>query len=110
MHISNTEPIYLIGRAAKLLRVSIPTLRIWEKKGLIKISRVGKNRFFSKCDLERLEYIKELLREKRINIEGVKSVLSMTRCWELKKCMPGERDVCPVYVKFGGADFFSKHI
>jgi DNA-binding transcriptional MerR regulator len=110
VHISNIEPIYPIGRTAKFLKVSISTLRIWEKKGLIKITRIGKNRFFSICDLERLEHIKELLQKKRINIEGVKSLLSMTRCWEVKKCMPKERDVCPVYVKFGRANFFSKHI
>jgi len=100
VHISNTEPIYLIGRVAKFLKVSIPTLRIWEKKGLIKIARIGKNRFFSQCDLDRLEYIKGMLQKNRINIEGVKSILSMTRCWELKKCVPKERDVCPVYLKF----------
>ncbi len=100
VHISNTEPIYLIGRAAKFLKVSIPTLRIWEKKGLIKIARIGKNRFFSQCDLDRLEYIKGMLQKNRINIEGVKSILSMTRCWELKKCAPKEKDVCPVYLKF----------
>ena len=102
--------MYPIGRAAKFLKVSVSTLRIWEKRGLVKIARVGKNRFFSKCDLDRLEYIKGLLQKKRINIEGVKSILSMTRCWELKKCMRRERDVCPVYLKFGQAIFFSKHV
>jgi MerR family transcriptional regulator, heat shock protein HspR len=100
VHISNTEPIYLIGRAAKFLKVSVPTLRIWEKKGLIKIARIGKNRFFSQCDLDRLEYIKGMLQKDRINIRGVKNILNMTTCWELKKCVPKERDVCPVYLKF----------
>lgn len=100
MRINIAEPIYQIGIAAKFLRVSIPTLRIWEKKGLVKPARLGKNRFFSKCDLDRLEYIKEMLQKKRINIEGVKSILSITRCWELKKCVPKEKDVCPVYLKF----------
>jgi len=43
-----------------------------------------KNRFYSPCDLDRLEQIKELLQEKHINIEGVKNILSTTRCWEVK--------------------------
>ncbi|NQT90776.1 MAG: MerR family transcriptional regulator, partial [Candidatus Omnitrophica bacterium] len=79
------------------------TLRIWERKKLIKPSRIGKNRFYSKCDLDRLEYIKELLQEKRINIEGVKNILDTTRCWDVKKCKPKEKNACPVYLKYSGA-------
>ncbi|NQT89968.1 MAG: MerR family transcriptional regulator, partial [Candidatus Omnitrophica bacterium] len=59
-------PVYTIGIVAKMIGVCPATLRIWERKKLIKPSRIGKNRFYSKCDLDRLEYIKELLQEKRI--------------------------------------------
>lgn len=96
---SHTEPIYTIGIAAKLIKVCQATLRIWERKGLIKPKRLGKNRFYSDCDIERLEHIKDLLQVKRINVEGVKNLLNVTRCWELKKCGPGERDICVVYRK-----------
>lgn len=97
------EPVYTIGIAAKLLKVCPATLRIWEKKGLIKPTRLGKNRFYSKCDMDRLEYIKELIQKERINIKGVKSILSTTRCWEVKKCKPQERDTCKVYQRYGHA-------
>ena len=56
-----TEPVYTISIAAKFLKVCPDTLRIWERKGLIKPARLGKNRFYSKCDIERLEYIKGLI-------------------------------------------------
>ena len=94
-----TEPVYNIGIAARLLEVCPATLRIWEKKGLITPSRDSKNRLYSRCDIDRLEYIKDLMRKKSINIEGVKNILSSKLCWELKKCNPREREVCPVYIK-----------
>ena len=94
-----TEPVYTIGITAKMLKVCAATLRIWERKGLIKPARLGKNRFYSQCDVDRLAEVKDLIQKKRINIEGVKNILSATRCLELKKCNQKERDVCPVYIK-----------
>ena len=97
------EPVYTIGIVARKLEVCPATLRIWERKGLIKPKRLGKNRFYSKCDMDRLEYIKQMLQEKRVNIEGVKSILRTTKCWEVKKCKLKERDSCPVYLRYGHA-------
>ena len=97
------EPVYTIGTAARLLKVCQATLRIWESKSLIKPRRIGKNRFYSKCDMDRLEYIKGLLQGKGINIEGVKNILKTTRCWEVKKCKPKQRESCPVYLQYGHA-------
>lgn len=93
------EPIYAIGFASKFVKVCADTLRIWEKKGLIKPKRIGKNRYYSQCDIERLEYIKELTQKKKINIQGVKNILNISRCWELKKCKPKEKNACLVYKK-----------
>ena len=97
------EPVYTIGIVAKKLGVCPATLRIWERKRLIKPARIGKNRFYSKCNMDRLEYIKELLQKRHINIEGVKNILSTTRCWDVRKCKPNERESCPVYLKYGHA-------
>ena len=98
-----TEPVYTVGVMAKFLKVCPATLRIWEKKSLIHPKRLGKDRFYSKCDLDRLERIKNLIQKKRINIEGVKNILSTTRCWEVKNCNKKERGICPVYLKYGHA-------
>ena len=97
---AHTEPIYTIGITAKLLNICVATLRIWERKGLIKPSRLGKNRFYSKCDVNKLEYIKKLMHQKRLNIEGVRALLRQKRCWDLKKCKPAEKEKCPVYIKY----------
>lgn len=97
------EPVYTIGIVAKKLNVCQATLRIWEKKKLIKAARIGKNRFYSRWDLDRLQKIKELIQEKRINIEGVKKIMQTTRCWEIKKCKPQVRKSCPVFLKISHA-------
>lgn len=95
-----TEPVFTIGIAAKHVGVCTATLRIWENKGLLRPARLGKNRFYSKHDIDRLKHIKNLIQKKKINIEGIKYILSISRCWEIKKCRPKERIVCPVYIKF----------
>lgn len=100
MRAGYTEPLYTIGAVARLLKTTPATLRIWEKKELLKPVRCGKNRYYSECDIDNLETIKTLLRKNRLNIEGVKCVMSATRCWEIKRCNPKEREVCPVYIKY----------
>ena len=99
MKLSDKTPVFTIGIVAKMLGVCPATLRLWEKKGLFKVARQGRNRYYSKCDLDQLAYIKKLLNDKHLNIEGVKRILEFTPCWEIKKCAPEERAICPIYKK-----------
>ena len=93
----NNKPVYTIGIASGLLGVCQATLRLWEKKGLICPCRIGKNRFYSQCNIDRLQYIKQLLQKEHINIAGVKNIMDKSFCWQIKKCPAKERDVCQVY-------------
>lgn len=97
---SNNIPIYTIGITARLLGVCQATLRLWEKKGLIYPHRIGKNRFYSERNLDRLRKVKGLLQEERVNIAGVKNIINKLLCWEIKKCLPKERENCPVYKSY----------
>lgn len=101
MEYDYSEPVYTMGIVAKALKVCPETLRIWERRGLIKPKRLGKDRFYSKFDLDLLSRIKDLLQNKRINIEGVKSILQNYHCWEIKRCLPEKRNACPVYSRLG---------
>ena len=93
------RPLFPIGVVARLLKVTQTTLRIWEKKGLIRPRRLGKNRFYSYSDYDRLREIAFLLHKKGMNIAGVKDWMR-SRCWEIKKCGP-ERRRCPVFTARG---------
>ncbi len=97
METNYKEPLYTIGIVAKLLGVCCATLRIWEKNDLIKPVRLGKNRYYSKADLDRLEYVKKLIQEKKINIEGIKAILKTKPCWEIQNCSSKTRNACKVY-------------
>ena len=98
-----SEPVYTIGVVARLLKVCPATLRIWERKKLIKPVRLGKNRFYSQNDFERLQSIQYLIQEKGMNIEGAKAVLDLKNCWDIKACGAAERAKCPVYQRNGPA-------
>lgn len=92
-------PVYSIGIVTGLLKVCAATLRIWERKGLIKPARLGKNRLYSKMDIDRLVHIKDLIQKKRLNIAAVKRILQTSACWEFKKCPPLKRNKCSIYLR-----------
>lgn len=94
---SDNTPLYTIGITANLLGVCQATLRLWEKKGLVEPSRLGKNRLYSKCNIDKLREIKRMLHDQRLNIVGVKQLIEKSFCWEIKNCSLEERESCPVY-------------
>lgn len=97
---SYKKPVYTIGIASEKVGVCAETLRIWERRGLIKPQRLGKDRFYSEFEINRLKKIKELTHNKGINIEGVKNIIKTTHCWEVKNCDAKEKRSCPVYKKY----------
>jgi hypothetical protein len=84
------------GIAARLIGVSKATLRIREKKELIKPARVGKNRYYSRSDLDRLERIRDLLQKKRVGIEGAKLILETVCSCNVKKYPAEESESYPL--------------
>ncbi len=98
MPLDNSEPIYPISVAAKLLSVHPRTLRIYEEEGLIKPARQGNKRYFSNNDVEWITCLRTLIHEKGISIPGIKMLLELTPCWEITKCPPEKRDRCSAYI------------
>ncbi len=98
MALDNSEPIYPISVAAKLLSVHPRTLRIYEEEGLIKPARQGNKRYFSNNDVEWVTCLRTLIHEKGISIPGIKMLLELTPCWEITKCPPEKRDRCSAYI------------
>lgn len=86
-----------VTEAAARLKVCPATLRIWERKGLIRPRRAGKNRIFSAQDMQLLEQIRDLIQKRGMNIEGVKEVLYAKQCWDVNRCLPRKRAACPYY-------------
>ena len=77
--INPNEPVYVISVAAKLVGLHEQTLRLYEKKGLVRPKRTRRNtRLYSMNDLKKLILIKFLTQKRGLNINGVKLFLEYT--------------------------------
>ncbi|MCB0750032.1 MAG: MerR family transcriptional regulator [Ignavibacteriae bacterium] len=98
MTIDSNNPIYTISNAAKLLDISVHTLRMYEREGLLIPFRKNSNqRLYSDKDLERVKCIKKTINEDKINIEGIRRVLALLPCWAIIKCSKKDRENCEFY-------------
>ncbi len=71
------SPLFMISVAAELAGVHPQTLRMYERRGLIRPGRTAKNtRRYSRHDVERLRRIQELT-DLGLNLAGVERVLAM---------------------------------
>jgi MerR family transcriptional regulator/heat shock protein HspR len=71
------RPVYVISVAADLAGVHPQTLRIYERKGLVRPKRTqGNSRRYSDADVELLRWIQALTQE-GINLAGVKRIMEM---------------------------------
>lgn len=76
----DSEPLYVISVAARLLNLHPQTLRKYERVGFVVPSRTSGNlRLYSAEDIERLEQVKRLVEERGVNLAGVEMALDMTR-------------------------------
>ncbi|MFZ5775446.1 MAG: MerR family transcriptional regulator [Thermodesulfobacteriota bacterium] len=98
MPLDNSEPIYPISVASKLLSLHPRTLRIYEEEGLIKPARFGNKRYFSNNDIEWIKCLRSLIHERGISIPGIKMLLELTPCWEITKCPAEKRERCSAYI------------
>lgn len=76
-HYDDDRPLFMISVAAELAGVHPQTLRLYERRGLVRPQRTaGRTRRYSERDVERLQRIQELT-ELGLNLAGVERVLAM---------------------------------
>ncbi|MBZ0199207.1 MAG: MerR family transcriptional regulator [Ignavibacteriaceae bacterium] len=96
----NDTPLYAISVAARLLNISVHTLRMYEKEGLIvPFRKKTSHRLYSDSDIERLNCIRSAINESKISISGIKTLYAMIPCWEITNCSDMDRANCPAYDK-----------
>lgn len=100
MEDQNQKALYPIGIVAELLNIHPRTLRIYEQEGLIKPGRRGGKRFYSNNDLQWLKCLRKLLSEEGLNIAGIKKLLTIAPCWEIRGCGQDKRKDCPAILNF----------
>jgi len=110
LNISKNEPIFTISTAAKLLKISVHTMRMYEREGLIiPFQKKSKQRLYSKTDIERIECIRNAINESKISINGIKMMYSLIPCWEIINCTIKNRKICSAYNQHSEPCWKSKH-
>lgn len=90
-----TMPLYTIGIAAELLDVHPRTLRLYEESGLLKPARRNNRRLYSDHDLMWVRCVRYLIHDKGLNQEGLRRLLALIPCWEIKQCPSAKSTFCP---------------
>ena len=77
---TKSKPLYMIGVVADMLKLHPQTLRMYEKKGLIRPSRTeGQTRRYSAEDVEEIARVTRLARDLGVNLAGIEIILKMRR-------------------------------
>jgi len=72
--------VFVISVAAELAGMHPQTLRMYERKGLLRPERTsGNSRRYSERDIERLRLIQELTQDAGVNLAGVKRIMELQR-------------------------------
>ncbi len=103
-------PIYSIGEVAGALGISVETIRLYDRLGLIIISKSEKGRrVFSDIDIERLKCIRSAINDHKISIEGILRMQSLVPCWSHIQCPENQRKECPAFLRSSGGCWTYKH-
>lgn len=95
---SPDKPLYPIGTAARMLGVSVHTLRMYERKGLIIPHHAESNqRLYTDRDIERLHCIRNAINVDKISIEGIRRVLALVPYWLVINCPEAQRPGCTAF-------------
>lgn len=69
---------FTISIAAEMIKLHPQTLRHYERVGLIAPKRSeGKIRYYTMEDIERLDYITNLIEQRKVNLAGVEAILEL---------------------------------
>ena len=92
------EPKYTISNAANMVGISVHTLRMYEREGLIiPFKKESNQRLYTERDLERVRCIRKAIQEDNLTIEGIRRILTLIPCWTIVNCTERDRDCCEAY-------------
>jgi len=89
------EPVYTIGVAAMKLGISVHSFRQYENEGLILPFKTPTGRrLYSDVDLEKVLCIKMMVQKEGLNFAGIRRIMAMIPCWNLRNCPKGSMAKC----------------
>ena len=89
-------PLVKIGAVARQFGVSLDLLRLYEREGLlIPLKSQHGTRYFTPQDYEWIRTLLQLVRRAHVNMAGIRRLLAMTPCWQMRACGHSSRENCP---------------
>jgi len=86
-----------IDAVAKHFKVSVDLLRLYEREGiLIPLKSEKGTRYFTEADFLWIGTILRLVREARLNFAGIRHLLALLPCYEIRKCGYEQKETCPI--------------
>lgn len=107
---ARNQRLYTIGETADILKVSVPTIRMYEYEGLLlPMRKPSRHRLYSDRDLERIRCIRHTINEENVSIAELKHMLAMIPCWNIRKCSAEARSTCGAYIDRNGPCWAASH-
>ncbi len=86
-----------IGQVARHFGVSVDLLRLYEREGLlIPLKSPKGTRYFTELDYPWIETLLRLVREDRMNFVGIRHLLALLPCWEIRGCGETRKHECNI--------------
>jgi MerR family transcriptional regulator/heat shock protein HspR len=93
------QRLYTIGEAADLLGISVPTIRMYEREGLIvPLRKTSGHRLYADADLQRVRCLRYSINVDKVSISGLRRLMSSVPCWQIKNCPEADRNLCTGYL------------
>ncbi len=84
-----------IGVVARHFGISVDLLRLYEREGLlIPLKSPKGTRYFTELDYPWIATVLRLVREARMNFVGIRHLLALLPCWEIRGCGDSRKHEC----------------
>jgi MerR family transcriptional regulator/heat shock protein HspR len=89
------QRLYTIGEAADLIGVSVPTIRMYEREGLIiPLRKASRHRLFAETDLRRIQHLRKFINADKVSIADLRKTMAEIPCWTIMNCPEDKRALC----------------
>ncbi len=104
MESDRERAVYAIAVAAQQVGLSARTLRVYEQEGLLRPARTpgGDQRLYSEQDLIWIRCISELIHGHSLTTAGIRRLLDLIPCWEIKRCPDEVAARCAPFLNIPG--------
>jgi MerR family transcriptional regulator/heat shock protein HspR len=90
-------PRIKIGEVARHFDLSVDLLRLYEREGLlIPLKSTKGTRYFTEPDYPWIATVLRLVREAHLNFAGIRHLLALLPCWEIRECGDDRKRDCSV--------------